>query len=112
MAVPPVALRDGLASGYVQRSEQRRHAVTLVIMGLARRYARAQWQNRLCAVECLDLTFLIHAEHDGVVWRTHVQPDDIPHLLHELWIFGDLKVLHPMWLQTECVPDAHHCRLR
>ncbi|MBL0128179.1 MAG: hypothetical protein IPP83_12155 [Flavobacteriales bacterium] len=42
--------------------------------------ARPKWEYRLCAVQCLYLGFLVHAQHDGVRWRVHIQTDDGEHL--------------------------------
>ena len=45
------------------------------------RYARHHRQDRLFAIERLDLTFLIDAEDKGPVRRGQVKADDIAYLV-------------------------------
>lgn len=47
----------------------------------------------------------IQAEHHGIVGRTHVEPDDIPDLVHKLRIGG-------VAMQPEGLPDACHAVMR
>ena len=56
------------------------------------RTPRFQRQPWLRAVQGLHLTFLVNAQHGGLLERTDVKPDHIPHLLHEERIGDNLKV--------------------
>ncbi len=40
-------------------------------------------QDRLGAVERLNLRLLVHRQQDRIVRGAHVQPDHVPDLLHE-----------------------------
>lgn len=74
---------DDGSGGYVQRCEKRRRAVALIVMCAPLGDARGQWQQRLSAIERLDLARLIHAQHHGPERRIHVQPHDVTYLLNE-----------------------------
>jgi len=65
-------------------------------------------QQRLRAIEGLDLALLIDADHQRLVGRIEIEPDDVAHLLDELRIGGELERLRPMRLQRERAPDALH----
>ncbi len=41
------------------------------------RAAIGQLEVALRALECLDRRLLVDREHDGVVWRRQVEPDDV-----------------------------------
>ena len=86
--------------------------MTFVIMRLSRRYAGSQRQDRLRTIQSLHLTFLVYAEHNGVLRWIHVQPDDVPYLLHELRVFRELEIFDSVRLQSESAPDPHDSALR
>ena len=44
-------------------------------------HARQHRQDRLCAVERLDLAFFIDTEHQRAVWRRQIEPDDVADLV-------------------------------
>lgn len=50
-------------------------------------------QQRLRAVERLDLTLFIDADDHCVLGRTHVQPDDVAHLLDDVGITREFEGL-------------------
>jgi hypothetical protein len=77
MAMPVLTETGDLASGDLQRGEQRRGAMTHVVMGAPLSPARLHWQHRLGAIQRLDLRLLIHAQHDRVLRRIQIQPDDV-----------------------------------
>ena len=60
--VAPVALADDAARGDIEGCEQRGRAVTLVVVCAALRHARQHRQDRLCAIECLDLALFVDTE--------------------------------------------------
>ena len=66
---------------------------------------RRHRQHRLLPVQRLDLRFLVYTQDDSPVWRGHVQPDDILHLVYKQRIGGQLERLAPVRLQAERSPD-------
>ena len=60
-----VAADDGSVQD-VQRGEERRRAVSLVVVGHRAGAALLQGQPRLRPVERLDLALLVDREHDGI----------------------------------------------
>jgi hypothetical protein len=81
-----VALAVDLASGHVQRGEQVRDAVLVVIVGELLARVESVRQQRLGPVQRLNLSLLINAEHDRATRRGQVQLDDVGHLVGELRI--------------------------
>src|SRR5690606_31848962 len=71
---------------------------------------RAHRQQRLRAIERLNLEFLIDAEDDGTLGRRQVEADNIAHLLHEQRIGRELEGFDAMRLQAEGAPDSMHRR--
>ena len=63
-------------------------------------------QDRLRALERLDLRFLVDREHHRIVRRIHIQPDDVPNLVHELRVGRDLERLRDVRLEPKRPPDA------
>src|SRR5665647_2465589 len=108
-AMAGVRRADHLAGGGVERREQAAGAVALIVVGSARRRAG---QQRLAAIERLDLALLVDAERDGALRRVEVQADDVAHLLDEQRILGELRVRDAVGLQAEGPPDARDRRLR
>ena len=77
-----VAANDG-AIEHVERGEQRRRAVALVVVGHGAGAALLHGQAGLGAVERLDLAFLVDRKHDGMRGRVDVEADDVLELLGE-----------------------------
>src|SRR5215510_14333789 len=99
--VPRMALADDQAGLHIERSKQRRGAVALVIVGHRRRAALLQRKARLGAIQRLNLALFVDAQHQRSIRWIHVEPDDISHLLFELWIVRYLEPTYQMRL--ECV---------
>ena len=57
-------------------------------------------------IQRLNLRLLVHAEHQGMVRRIDVQPDDIAHLLAQLRVWRQLEGLAAMRLQPKGLPHA------
>ena len=74
------APREDLARRDVQRGEEIERAMPEVVVGPPFGLPDIHRQDRLRALERLDLGFLVKREHHGIVRRVHIQPDDIPHL--------------------------------
>lgn len=107
LAVPAVALADDLPGGPVQGREQRSRAVAGIVVGVPFRLARLQRQQRLGAVQRLDLGFLVHAQDEGTLRRAQVQADPVADLFHEPGVGGQFEGVGPMRLQPERTLDAH-----
>ena len=110
MAVARQALADHRAGEHVERGEQRRGAVALVVVGHRSRPALLDRQRRLRAVERLDLALFVHAQDDRVLRRVQVQPDHVDELLLEPLVVGELERLHLVRLQAARRPDPLHRR--
>lgn len=67
--VAAIALANDAAGGDIEGCEQRGGAVTLVVMGEPLRDARQHRQDRLGAVERLNLAFLVDTEHQRTTRR-------------------------------------------
>src|SRR6266849_8490147 len=67
MSVPWSAMTHYGPVKNIQGSKQCARAMALVVMGLTFRNSGPQWQNGLRAVQCLNLTLFIHAEHQSLV---------------------------------------------
>src|SRR5260370_42610652 len=68
-------LTDDLAAENIKGREQRGVAMAFVIMRPSFGQARAQRQQGRGAIRGLDLAFFIHAQQQGPVWRSEIQPD-------------------------------------
>jgi hypothetical protein len=108
VAVPPFAWGEDLAGGDVEGGEQGRGPVADVVVGDPLQIAEPQGEERLGAVEGLDLALLIHAQHHRLIGWVEVEADDIAHFLHEEGVGGELEVLLPMRLEPERLPDPLH----
>ena len=100
-AVALVATADDPAGGDVQGGEQRGRAVALVVMAASLDLPRSHRQQRLGAVERLDLRLFIDAQHQGMVGRVEVEPDDVAHLVDKQRIAGQLEGFEAVRLQPE-----------
>src|SRR6266852_3102386 len=76
-------LRDHLTRLRVERREESRRAMPVIVMRAPLDLAGPHRQERLRAVERLDLRFFVDAEYGRMLRRIQVQPDDIPHLVDE-----------------------------
>lgn len=86
--VPFVALADHHSCGDVERGKQGSRTVRILGMGAPFGCARCHGQDRLFAIQRLDLRLLVHAQHDRAVWWRHVEADDLLHLVDEQGIGG------------------------
>src|SRR5206468_5665021 len=82
----------------VQGGEERRRAVAYVIVRPPFDLAGAHRQQRLRAIERLDLRFFIAAEHQRPIGRIQIQADDVADLLDEQRILRELERLRAMRL--------------
>jgi len=108
MAVPVVAHADHGAIQRIHSREQSGSPVTLVIVSHGPATPLLQRQSGLGAVERLDLTLFIRAQHDGVFRRVEVKTNDGLQFFGELRIVADLERARQMRLQTVLTPDPTH----
>jgi hypothetical protein len=84
-------------------------------MGAPFHLAGAHRQQRLRAIQGLDLRFFVNAEHRRVRGRIQIQPDDVPHFVDEQRVVRQFEGLTPMRLQAEGAPnpiDGHATQIR
>jgi len=106
MAMTRSAAGEDLAGGDVQGGKERGGAMADVIVGDPLHIAQAHGQQRLGAIQGLDLALSVHAEHHRFVGRIQVQAHDISDLLPEEGVGGELEVALAMGLKTKGPPDA------
>ncbi len=85
-----------LAGRDLERGEQARRPVALVVMGVALDLPGLHRQHRLGPIERLDLGLLVEAEDDRSLGRVEVQPDHVADLRHEVGISAELERLGPV----------------
>jgi hypothetical protein len=106
MAMTLHALPEDVAFEDVEGGKEGSGAVALVIVGHGSSASFLHRQAGLSAVERLNLALLVDREHDGMVRRIDVEPDDVMQLGGELRIVGELELANAMRLQTMGTPDA------
>src|ERR1700738_2763472 len=109
-AVARHAFADDRSRLHIERSEQRRRAVAFVVVGAPLDLTRPQWQQRLGAVQRLDLALFIDTEHQSPLRRVEGEADNVTLFFNELRISRKLERLAAMRSQRERMPDAMHCR--
>src|SRR5579872_6105264 len=86
MSVPLLAQTDHFSIQSVESRKQRRSAIALVIVGHRTSAAALQRQTRLRAVESLNLTLLIAAQHQGALGWIEIKTYD------RLQLFGEVRI--------------------
>lgn len=100
VSLPRLTLRDHAAIEHVQSRKRCGRAVALVVVGHRCRGALLRRQAGLRAIQCLNLTLFIAAQHQRMLRRTQIQSDDVFELRDEIQIRRHLETLDPMRLQT------------
>ena len=85
-AMAPGDPAEHLPGRDVEGGLQIRGPVPLVVVGAARDLSGPQREHRMGPVERLDLRLLVDREHQRVVGRVEVEPDDVDDVLGELRI--------------------------
>jgi hypothetical protein len=94
MPVALVKIADNFSLKQIKGGEQSRRSVPLVIVRHGSATPFLQGQAGLGAVQSLNLAFLIHAEHNGLIGRVEIEADDVRQLFEKLRIARDsLNVL-------------------
>lgn len=80
-------------------------AVALVIVRLVFGQTWPNLQQRTRPVEGLNLRFLVHANHQAALRRSHVEPHNVNNFLLELRVFAQLEA--PNFVRLQVVPLPH-----
>ena len=104
------AVANYLAVEHAEGREQGGRAVALVVVRHRPTAAPLQGKTGLGAIEGLDLTFLVDAQHERPVRGIEIQADNIVELLNELLVPTDFEGLDEMGLETVSIPDASNRR--
>ena len=113
---PPRSLRCGgcettsnhFATLRVEGCTQRSRSVPRVVMRAALNLTGTHRRGGRRALQRLSLAPLVHAQHQRLVGRAEVQPDNMPHLLDEQRSLRQLERARAVRLQREGLPDARH----
>ncbi len=89
---------------HLERGEQARRAVALVVVGVALDLPGPQRQHRLGPIERLDLGLLVDLEHDRPLGRGEIQAHDVADLRLERRVGAELERLGPVRLEARS-PD-------
>ena len=104
-AMPLMKLSDHFTGLRIQRRKQGRRSMALVVVCPPFDLPGLQRQQRLRAIERLNLRLLIHAEDRGMRGRIQIQPDDVPDLFDQQRIVRQFERLAPVRLQPERLPN-------
>lgn len=106
MTVPWVTLADDFAVGDVEGRKQGRRPMAHIVMGHRLGASFLQGQARLGPIQCLDLTLLVTAQHQSVLWSVEIKADDIFELFGEFRIVRDLESPRQMRLKPVRLPNS------
>ena len=95
---------DQLPFQVVQCRKQRDRPVPFVVMRLGPDVADPKRQSGLRPFQGLALAFLIAAKQQRLIRRVQVQTDDVPELLLEPRVVGDLESTYEMGLEVVLFP--------
>jgi hypothetical protein len=113
-AVALVAAPDDPTGDDVQGGKQRGRAVALVVMAASLGLPRAHRQQRLGAVERLDLRLFIDAQHQSAVGRVEIEPNGVAHFVDKQRVGRQLEGFDTVRLQSRparCAPrSGSRCR--
>ena len=84
MPVPGLAFPDHSPFQRVQRSEEGRRAVALVIVRLPSGQAGTQRKDPLGSIQRLNLAFLVHTQNQRFIGRFHIQSHDLANFPRQL----------------------------
>ena len=100
------AVADHFAIEQAQRCEQCGRSVALVVVRHGPTAPLLDRQSWLSTIECLDLAFLVDAQHQGLVWRVEIKPDHIVELFDKTFVAAELKSLGLMRLEAVSIPNT------
>ena len=85
-AVPFGEVRDHVARRDVECGVEVGDTVAAIVVRAPLGHAGHERQHQGGAIQRLDLGLLVHAQHDRRIGWVQVEPDDVAHLVDELWI--------------------------
>ena len=106
MAVPGCPLGDHFIGGQVQGGKQCGGAVTDDVVGTSLDRTQTHRQQQLDAIKGLDLRCLVNAEHNCLIGRVELEPDDVSSLLYNDGIVGELERVLAVGLQRKGLQPA------
>jgi hypothetical protein len=106
--VTRIALADHLAFHHLQGGKERGGAVSFVVVGQGAAAAFLERQSRLRAVQRLNLTLLVHAQHHGVLRRGQIDAHHVGQFLQELRVARELESSLLMGPQFLLLPEPMH----
>jgi hypothetical protein len=101
-----VAFADDKPRGDIECGKQRGRTMPHIAVRATFRYARHHRQDRLLAIRCLDLAFLIDAEDKGSVRRRQVKADDIAYPVDEQRQRDEIDLINSR-RKSEASPPPH-----
>ena len=107
-SVPLGGLAEHLAGLGVEGRIERQGAVAVVLKAMAFGAARGERQDRVLAIQGLNVRLLIDAEHRRVRRRVQIQPNDVGRLLLKVRIVRGHVALDPMRLESVLAPHTRH----
>ena len=97
---------NDLAFEDIESSEQRRCAMTLVVVGHRAGSASSSAGRARCGPAPRFAALFVDREDDGMGGRIDIKPDNIAQLVDELRVVGELELVDPVRLETMRAPDA------
>ena len=86
-----LVLADDLARLGIERGKQTGGAVTRIVMRAPLQLAGAHGQQRRGPIQRLNLALFVHTQDQGALRRVQIQSNDVPHLVDEQRVFGQLE---------------------
>src|SRR5262245_14186193 len=103
---------EDLAGSDIKGRVQAGRAMAFVVVSPALNLPRTHGQQRLGAVQSLNLRLLIHRQHHSIGRRPQIQTHHVGNLLCKLRILADLEALDAVRLQIRRLPDLLHLPAR
>src|ERR1041385_3247761 len=91
VAVTLITVADDFASEHIERREQSRRSVSLVVVGHGAAAPFLQRQPGLGALQSLNLALLVHTKHNRLVGRIQIKTDHVREFLEESRIARQLE---------------------
>jgi len=105
MAMSSKTLPNDFTLGHFKGCKECCGTMALVIMSHGSTAAFFQRKSRLRTIQGLNLTFLIHTEHQCFLWRIQIQTHNIRQFLQKFRIPGQFECFCPVWLKAMTLPD-------
>ena len=106
MSVPALTLGQHLAVGNIKRGEEGCRSMSFIVMSDSLDISQAHRQHGLSSFQGLDLTLFVHTQHDCILGRAQIEPDDVTDFFHKERVRRQLKVPLSMGLKAKGLPDA------